>query len=66
MSEPAACFSSGFQWYLAWAPVASGRRAEGQRMALGRRGDALADFRTAQSIDPADQVSKRQLRMFGF
>ena len=35
-------------------------------MALGRRGDALADFRTAQSIDPADQVSKRQLHMFGF
>jgi hypothetical protein len=33
---------------------------------MGRRADAIADFRKAQSIDPADQVSKQQLRVFGF
>ena len=33
---------------------------------LGRRAEAIADFRKAQSIDPADPVSKKVLRMFGF
>ena len=33
---------------------------------LGRRAEAIADFRKAQSIDPADQVSKQQLRVLGF
>jgi tetratricopeptide (TPR) repeat protein len=33
---------------------------------LGRRAEAIADFRKAQSIDSADQVSKQQLRMLGF
>jgi hypothetical protein len=32
----------------------------------GRRAEAIADFRKAQSIDPADQVSKQQLRVRGF
>jgi hypothetical protein len=31
-----------------------------------RRAEAIADFRKAQSIDSADQVSKQQLRMLGF
>jgi hypothetical protein len=33
---------------------------------LGRRAEAIADFRKAQSIDPADRVSKQQLRVLGF
>ena len=33
---------------------------------LGRRAEAIADFRKAQSIDPADPVSKQQLRVLGF
>jgi hypothetical protein len=33
---------------------------------MGRRTDAIADFRKAQSIEPADQVSKQQLRALGF
>ena len=33
---------------------------------LGRRAEAVADFRKAQSIDPADLVSKQQLRVLGF
>jgi tetratricopeptide (TPR) repeat protein len=33
---------------------------------LGRRAEAIADFRKAQSIDPDDRVSKQQLRVFGF
>jgi hypothetical protein len=33
---------------------------------LGRRAEAIADFRKAQSIDPADRVSTQQLRVFGF
>ena len=33
--------------------------------ALGRRAEAIADFRKAQSIDPADQVSREQLRGLG-
>ena len=33
---------------------------------LGRRTDAIADFRKAQSIDPADPTSKQQLRVLGF
>jgi Flp pilus assembly protein TadD len=33
---------------------------------LGRRTEAIADFRKAQSIDPADPVSKQQLRVLGF
>jgi hypothetical protein len=33
---------------------------------LARRTDAIADFRKAQSIDSADQVSKRLLRVLGF
>jgi len=32
---------------------------------LGRRAEAIADFRKAQSIDPADLVSKQQLRVLG-
>jgi len=34
--------------------------------ALDRRAEAVADFRKAQSIDPADQVSKQHLRMLDF
>ena len=34
--------------------------------AQGRRAEAIADFRKAQSIDSADRVSKQQLRMLGF
>ena len=34
--------------------------------ALGRHAEAIADFRKAQSIDPADLVSKQQLRVLGF
>jgi len=33
---------------------------------LGRRAEAIADFRKAQSIDSADPVSKKLLRMLGF
>jgi len=33
---------------------------------LGRRTDAIADFRKAQSIDSADPISKQQLRVLGF
>ncbi len=33
---------------------------------LGRRSNAVADFRKAQSIDPADRTSKQQLRVLGF
>jgi hypothetical protein len=33
---------------------------------MGRRTDAIADFRKAQSIEPADLVSKQQLRVLGF
>jgi tetratricopeptide (TPR) repeat protein len=32
----------------------------------GRRAEAIADFRKAQSIDPADPLSKQQLRVLGF
>jgi tetratricopeptide (TPR) repeat protein len=34
--------------------------------AIERRAEAIADFRKAQSIDAADQVSKQQLRILGF
>jgi Flp pilus assembly protein TadD len=33
---------------------------------MGRRAEAVADFRKAQSIDSADPVSKKLLRMLGF
>jgi hypothetical protein len=33
---------------------------------LGRRAEAIADFRKAQSIDTDDQISRRLLRMLGF
>jgi len=33
---------------------------------IGPPREAIADFRKAQSIDSADQVSKQQLRMLGF
>ena len=33
---------------------------------LGRRAEAIADFRKAQSIDPDDEVSKKMLRVLGF
>jgi hypothetical protein len=33
---------------------------------IGRRAEAIADFRKAQSIDSADQVSKKMLRMLSF
>jgi hypothetical protein len=33
---------------------------------LGRRAEAIADFRKAQSIDSADRLSKQQLRVLGF
>jgi len=33
---------------------------------LGRRTDAIADFRKAQSIDSADRISKQQLRVLDF
>jgi len=33
---------------------------------IGRHTDAIADFRKAQSIDPADEVSTKVLRMLGF
>jgi tetratricopeptide (TPR) repeat protein len=33
---------------------------------MGRRTEAIADFRKAQSIDPADERSKKVLRMPGF
>jgi tetratricopeptide (TPR) repeat protein len=33
---------------------------------IGRRAEAIADFRKAQSIDSSDQVSKKVLRMLGF
>jgi Flp pilus assembly protein TadD len=33
--------------------------------ATGRKAEAIADFRKAQSLDPADKVSKEQLRALG-
>jgi tetratricopeptide (TPR) repeat protein len=33
---------------------------------IGCHTDAIADFRKAQSIDPADEVSTKLLRMLGF
>jgi Flp pilus assembly protein TadD len=33
---------------------------------LGRRAEAIADFRKAQSIDSADRISKQQLRVLDF
>jgi Flp pilus assembly protein TadD len=33
---------------------------------LGRRAEAIADFRKVQSIDSADQISRQGLRMLGF
>ena len=33
--------------------------------ATGRKAEAIADFRKAQSIDPTDQVSRNELRKLG-
>jgi len=33
---------------------------------MGRRAEAVADFREAQSIDSVDPVSKKLLRVLGF
>jgi len=33
---------------------------------MGRRAEAIADFRKAQSIDSADQMSKKLLRILSF
>jgi tetratricopeptide (TPR) repeat protein len=41
-------------------------RADLSYEVLGRRAEAIADFRKALLIDPANQISKQQLRVFGF
>jgi Flp pilus assembly protein TadD len=33
--------------------------------ALGRKAEAIADFRKSQSIDPTDQTSKDELKRLG-